>query len=479
MSVDLAERVHNHNYRLDPFVRSLLDTDFYKLLMAYYVWRWHPEVVVTFTLKIRTRGVALQDIASEEDLRAQLDHVRSLRFTNTELVWLQGNTFYGQKNIFPPEFIAHLRDLRLPDYDLRRDEAGDLSLSFTGPWGAVMFWEVPGLAIVNEARARAAMAGMSRYELRVLYASATTKLVGKLKSLKEAGVPRISEFGTRRRHGFLWQEFVIEAMREELGENFFGTSNALHAMRQGIEAVGTNAHELPMVTAALARIAARSEAYPLEDLHKHEARARDALFASQYEVLRRWESTFRGNLLVALPDTFGSTQFLNNALENFPQIRNWSGFRIDSKEPMDAACEIMNFWDTAGVNPEEKLMLFSDGLDDGDMIYLHRLFGDYHKVRDAYGWGTLATNDFRGCDPRQGSVLNPFSEFSGPSVSRANPLDPISVVCKVTEVSTTEGRVSAVKLSDNYEKATGDAGEIAAYREVFGTEGVANAPVIV
>ena len=30
--VDIASRVHNHNWKIDPIVRSLIDTDFYKLL---------------------------------------------------------------------------------------------------------------------------------------------------------------------------------------------------------------------------------------------------------------------------------------------------------------------------------------------------------------------------------------------------------------------------------------------------------------
>jgi nicotinate phosphoribosyltransferase len=74
------------------------------------------------------------------------------------------------------------------------------------------------------------------------------------------------------------------------------------------------------------------------------------------------------------------------------------------------------------------------------------------------GWGTLLTNDFRDCHPR-GSA-----DF-----------EPISLVCKVKEV---EGH-PAVKLSDNYNKATGPADEVAYYRSVFGTEGINGAPVLV
>lgn len=443
--IDLAERIHDHNYRLDPYVRSLLDTDFYKLLMAFFIWKKYPDVGVSFKVKNRSvKKFRFSEHITETELRAQLDYVKGLSFTNSELIWLQGNTFYGTTGIFPGDFINALRNLRLPNYTITRDENDEFSITFSGTWFEVTMWEIYALSILNEAKSRAGMRGMSRYQLRVLYANATAKLVSKLKELKEAGVPRISEFGTRRRHGFLWQEFVIEAMREELGDNFIGTSNALHAMRMGIEAIGTNAHELPMVVSALARIR-----HP-EDKH--------GLFMSQYDVLSEWQKIYKGNLLVALPDTFGTTQFLNNAQKNFPEIRDWRGFRLDSKDPFIGGEEIIRFWESIGVNPKEKLMLFSDGLSHEKMIALHEKFGG--RCVDGYGWGTLATNDFKGCDPRGGDEL-----------------DPVSVVCKVHTVMDGGKGVSAVKLSDNYEKATGEENAIRAYREVFGTEGVADVPV--
>jgi nicotinate phosphoribosyltransferase len=445
---DLAERIHNHNFRLDPFVRSLLDTDFYKLLMCYHAYERFSHIKVRFTVKNRSaKKVLLKSLIKEQDLRDQLDYVRNLRFTEPELIWLQGNTFYGQKGIFSGDFINFLRNLRLPDYNLTTGADGDYELSFYGTWAEVMLWEIYALAILNEARSRAGMADMSPYQLKVLYANGTSKLVGKLKALKEAGVPRISEFGTRRRHGFLWQDFVLQAMQEELGENFIGTSNALHAMRLGLPAIGTNAHELPMIMAAIARLTKAGDD--------------KALFRSQYDTLEDWQDTYDGNLLVALPDTFGTTQFLQNAAKEFPAIKNWRGFREDSKDPFVGGEEKIAFWESIGQDPMSKLQLFSDGLDVEKMIALHKQFDG--RILDGYGWGTLATNDFRGCDPRGLDVL-----------------DPISIVCKVSHVELQNGNsTTAVKLSDNYEKATGSAEEIAVYRDVFGTAGVASAPVVV
>jgi nicotinate phosphoribosyltransferase len=95
--------------------------------------------------------------------------------------------------------------------------------------------------------------GQGRFALDVLYARAKAKLWAKVERLRQLEGLRLSDFGTRRRHGFLWQRWCVEAVKEGLGSSFTGTSNVLLAMDNNLEAIGTNAHELPMVAAALAR----------------------------------------------------------------------------------------------------------------------------------------------------------------------------------------------------------------------------------
>ena len=439
--MDLAKRAYDQSYRIDPIVRSLLDTDFYKLLMAQFIYDQYPTVEATFGLTNRTRSVRLTDVVPEAELRAQLDHVRTLRFATNELIWIAGATFYGQQRIFHAGFIDFLRTLRLPDYELRKED-GQYVLSFSGPWAEVTWWEIHALAIVSELKSRAAHRQRGAMELDFLYACAKTKLLAKLKRLRSLDGLALSEFGTRRRHSFLWQEWVVLAMAEVLGEAFVGTSNAHLAFKHGLDAKGTNAHELPMVLAALARTD--------EDLRN-----------SQYELCRKWQEAYSGNLLVALPDTFGTTQFLAGAPDWLAM--NWKGFRPDSKPPVEAGEEIIAWLQGRSVDLLRRFVLFSDGLDvhlDGfepagaDIGAIHAHFEG--RIGRAYGWGTNATNDFRGCDPR-GEAL----------------FDPLSLVCKVVAAN---GR-AAVKLSDNYNKASGPRDELDRYRHIFGTEGVSGVPV--
>src|SRR4249919_2449052 len=119
---DIARRVYNHTWKLDPIVRSLLDTDFYKLLMLQMIWRLHPKVQATFSIVNRTRSVRIAEEIEEKAVREQLDHARTLRFTKKEMIWLAGNTFYGRAHIFAPDFLEWLQNFQLPEYDLRKED---------------------------------------------------------------------------------------------------------------------------------------------------------------------------------------------------------------------------------------------------------------------------------------------------------------------------------------------------------------------
>ena len=240
---DIAKRVYDHTWKLDPIIRSLLDTDFYKLLMLQMIWGLYRDIRVTFSLYNRTRRVRIAEEVDETELREQLDHTRTLTFTKKEMIWLAGNTFYGRAQIFEPEFLAWLRDFRLPEYELRKDD-GQYVLNFAGPWTDTTMWEIPALAIINELRSRAAMKGRGRFELDVLYARAKAKLWTKVERLRKLENMRLSDFGTRRRHGFLWQRWCVEAVKEGLGQSFIAERerNSLMMASAGISHMDVYIH---------------------------------------------------------------------------------------------------------------------------------------------------------------------------------------------------------------------------------------------
>ncbi|MFC7556232.1 hypothetical protein ACFQU7_34370 [Pseudoroseomonas wenyumeiae] len=127
----------------------------------------------------------LAEVVDEVELRRQLDHARGLRFTKSELIWLAGNTFYGQRNIFSPAFIEWLATLALPPYRLVRED-GQLRLEFEGAWEEVTLWEIHALAIVSELRTRHGYAQLDEMDLDILFSRAKAKLWSKVERL--AGV---------------------------------------------------------------------------------------------------------------------------------------------------------------------------------------------------------------------------------------------------------------------------------------------------
>jgi len=347
------------------------------------------------------------------------------------VTWLRGNAFYGKQAMFRPEFIDWFASFKLPPYELSVKD-GQYELTFEGPWHEVMMWEIPALAIITELRSRAVLRTMGKFDLQVLYARSMSRVWEKAEALRDIEGLSLADFGTRRRHSYLWQDWCVQAMIEGLGSKFAGCSNCLIALKRDLEAIGTNAHELPMVYSALASDDA-------------------ALAQAPYEILSNWQKDYDSNLLIILPDTYGTEGFLKKAPD---WLAKWTGIRIDSGDPVVAAQLAIDWWTSRGEDPTKKLLIFSDGL---DVEKITELCGRFNgKARLAFGWGTLLTNDFRNLVP--GDALAPFS-----------------LVCKAIEAN---GRPT-VKLSDNIGKAMGPEAEIERYRRVFEMTSQHDAPVLV
>ncbi|MFM8282192.1 MAG: nicotinate phosphoribosyltransferase [Planctomycetaceae bacterium] len=411
-----------------PIVGSLLDTDFYKLLMCQSVMRHHPDVEVTFALVNRS-ALRLDEAIDEGALRDELDRVRGLAFTYDEIAFLRRLSQGGDRPVFTAAFLDRLATLRLPPYELDLRD-GRFSLSFCGPWPAVMLWEVPALAILMESRSRSVETALGPATCRAARAASAARLEAKCVRLATLPDLALSDFGTRRRHSLAWQEYAVLTARRILGAGFRGTSNVSLAMRHGLEPIGTSAHELPMVYAALANDDA-------------------ALAAAPYRVLADWEADYGPPLRIMLPDTFGTMAFLRDAPS---WVARWTGIRIDSGDPRAIADRAIAWWRECGEDPSGKRVIFSDGLDVAAIESLHRRYSGGARV--AFGWGTLLTNDFRGLAP--GDRLAPFS-----------------LVCKAVAA---DGRPT-VKLSDNPLKALGPPAEVERYRRVFATGEQATRPV--
>ena len=410
-----------------PIIRSRLEPDFYKFTMGQLIWRKYRDVEVTFSFTNRTAQAKLGRVLDLGELREHLDHARSLMLTNSELHYLRGTNEY-QDRMFAEDFLEFLRGLRLPAYHV--EIAGDeVVMEFTGAWSEVTYWETLGLSIVNELYYRTLLRGVSKFEREAIFAEGTRRLRQKIMILRGRPDVTFSDFGTRRRFSGAWQLYVDETLRDELNGGsfagqFLGTSNTYAAMTTGIVPMGTAAHELPMVIAGMID---PGEPDP------------EWLRYAQRRVIDDWWEQYGWGLSIFLPDTFGTDFFFSVVSPD--DLRRWKGVRWDSGDLFDFGERVIRAYETAGVDPKEKMLVPSDALDLPIILAAQDRFGG--RIRASYGWGTGLTNDLLD------NVMAGDQWFG-----------PMSLVVKPTRAN---GR-GLVKLSDNPAKAIGAPDDVARYK---------------
>lgn len=400
-----------------PIITSLLDVDWYKLTMWQFVLHRYPQLNVRYALTNRTKRVRLTEHIDIAALRAQLDHARSLRFTAKEIEYLRGRKRSAPAGpLFQEDFLKFLTTYQLPPYTLSQGADGQFQLEFPGSWIQTILWETIALAIVNELYYRSLLDPMSQLERIAVFEEGSKRLAGKIEMLRVQPKVRITEFGTRRRFSREHQRRTVETFAERSPHQIVGTSNAYLAMDLGLTPIGTHAHELFMALSGL--------------MHDSD----EQILASHNKVLQDWWNEYGEDLSIALTDTYGSEFFFRDM--TYKQACLWKGLRQDSGIPFQFADRAIAFYMHHGINPQGKIIVFSDGLDAQTILKLSDHCGN--RIQPAFGWGTNLTNDLG--------------------------ISALSLVVKLVE-SNGHG---TVKLSDNLEKATGRPEDIQRFARIFG-----------
>jgi nicotinate phosphoribosyltransferase len=414
-----------------PIVRSRLEPDFYKFTMGQLIWRKYRNAQTTFAFQNRTMKAHIGEVVDVGELREQLDHARSLMFTNSELHYLRGTNEYQQR-MFDEGYLDFLRSLRLPEYQVER-RGPVLDVLFCGPWSEVTYWETVALSIINETYYRTLLRRLSRFEREAIFAEGIRRLHQKIGVLRRRPDILFSDFGTRRRFSAAWQHYVDETLMEELNNGssegqFLGTSNTYAAMTTGLVPMGTAAHELPMI---IAGVTDPGEPDP------------EWLRQAQRQVIDDWWDQYGWGLSIFLPDTFGTDFFFTVVTEE--DLRRWKGFRWDSGDLFTFAERVVHAYQQIGVDPHDKMLVASDALDLPLIVDAQQRLGG--RIRVSYGWGTGLTNDLLD------NVMTGGWWFG-----------PMSLVVKPTNVN---GR-GLVKLSDNPAKAVGLPEDVQRYKRAAG-----------
>lgn len=338
-----------------PIINSLLDTDLYKLTMMQGVLHQFPWLEVEYDFKCRNKVNWTREMVT--DINGELDHLCSLSFRPDELDYLQNIRYI--KN----DFIDFLRFFRLDRNHIVAwlDNDSELCIKVKGSWLSTILFEVPVLAIINEVYRRyvpgSPEAGIELLRNKIEFA----------KSEFPEGF-RFADFGTRRRYSRAWQHHVLATLKEEINGHLFGTSNVLFAKEMSLVPVGTMAHEWLQAGQAVGV----------------------RLVDSQKKMLQAWVDEYRGDLGIALSDVVGIDAFLRDFDLYFAKL--YDGVRHDSGDPLKWAYKVIDHYRSLKIDPRQKSLVFSDGL---DFMTAVAIYNELHRdARVSFGIGTNLTNDF-------------------------------------------------------------------------------------
>ena len=349
--------------RLPQIINSLLETDMYKFSMGQTIFHQFTSYKTTWTFKCRNKDVHFTDEMVEE-IKEQVQAFCQLRFTEEELEYLDNITWIKGTYV---DFLR-LWQPRYEEFTITTDAPCGLAIDAAGTWLNTSMYEIPVLAIVNEVYFRMA------YDYDVLLKQFKRRLDEKVRLLEEDTyrLSDFSEFGLRRRLSAEAQEMAIKALAEvELpaDSHFIGTSNVYLAKKFNLKPVGTMAHEWIMCTG--------------QGNHKH-----NPAYSNWY-ALDAWVKEYGILNGIALTDTITTDCFLRDFQLTYATL--FSGVRHDSGDPYEWGEKMIAHYNSLGIDPRTKTLLFSDSLDFERATALYDFFKDKAKV--AFGIGTFISND--------------------------------------------------------------------------------------
>ncbi|GAA4791777.1 nicotinate phosphoribosyltransferase [Olivibacter ginsenosidimutans] len=388
---------------MDTFLNSMLDNDFYKFTMQHAVFKLFPKAQAKYAFI--NRGNHHFPMGFAEALRQAINHMPSLQLTREEKKYLKETCPY-----LDPTYLDFLQGYRYDPEEVTILQQGNkISVTIQGYWYRTILWEVPLMSLISELY----------YKLNQLQGDTDEQVVAtaknKIEKYNQLGVT-IAEFGTRRRHSYHTHRLVVQTLKQFGTGSFIGTSNVHMAMLNQTKPIGTHAHEWFMFHAA-----------------KYGFKMANSL------GLEHWVNVYRGDLGIALSDTYTTDVFFSQFDKMFTKL--FDGVRHDSGDPLLFADKTIAHYRKKGIDPLSKTIIFSDGLDYQKVARIAEHCKG--KIGISFGIGTNFTNDVG--------------------------LPPMNIVIKMTEAHPDEAYwIPVVKLSDVKGKYTGNAEMIELSKIILG-----------
>lgn len=374
---------------------SILDNDFYKFTMQYAVIKLFPKAKARY--QFINRGKHEYPKGFGNKLKEAIKDLSGLKLTKEEKKFFSENCPY-----IDPTYFDFLQGYRYDADEVKVEQLGsDLSITIEGYWYRTILWEVPIMSLICEIYYE--MTGLQRINDEEV-ANIVHNKMDKYDKLDIT----IADFGTRRRHSFEVHDLVIKTLKNHPSKTFIGTSNVYFAMKYKTKQIGTHAHEWFMFHAA-------KYGYKMANLLG----------------LENWSDVYRGDLGIALSDTYTTEVFFNQFDKKLSKL--FDGVRHDSGDAIEFAQKTINHYLSKGIDPLSKSIIFSDGLDYNKVEKITSFCKN--KIGYSFGIGTDFTNDVG--------------------------LPRMNIVLKMTEALPEDSEwTPVIKLSDEPMKHTGNIEEI-------------------
>lgn len=377
------------------YLNSLLDNDFYKFTMQFAVIKLFPKAKARYQFINRGKHAFPEGFA--EHLREAVNQMAALKLSKAEKHFFSKTCPY-----IDPTYFDFLQGYQYdPEEVTIRQQGSELSVEIEGYWYRTILWEVPLMALICELY----------YEItqqpRIADQQVKEILENKMDKYDQLSIT-IADFGTRRRHSYAVHDLVIQTLSTHPSKTFIGTSNLHFAQKYQTKPIGTHAHEWFMFHAA-------KYGYKMANLLG----------------LEHWSDVYRGDLGIALSDTYTTAFFFKQFDKKLSKL--FDGVRHDSGDPIEFAQSTIAHYTSKGINPLNKNIIFSDGLDNKKVEKIVNFCQG--KIGHSFGIGTDFTNDVG--------------------------LDRMNIVIKMTQALPEDGEwTPVIKLSDEPNKHTGELSEI-------------------
>lgn len=375
----LLERERGETFQyfniMQQIINHLTDNDAYTFTCQYYVLQTYPRAEVEYTFFDRNHTRYPKGFA--ELVREQLGYMPRVMITEQEVAFMKRRMYY-----LPEWYFTFLRGYRFDPHEVSvsQDEQGHLDITVCGKWYSAIMWEMPILSIVSELM-HILRGDIEHYDP----VREQARCAEKTRRILQGGI-KLGDMGTRRRLSFDHHDMVIRTMKEVDQEGgwtddegfhpwtgkFTGTSNVYLAMKYDLVAIGTMSHQLIEFEENVSGV-----------------------FECNFNVMRKFSDVYDGDNGIYLYDCFGDKVFFSNLSKRMAMM--FVGLRVDSGDEREQTEKIISKYQSLGIDPATKQVVYSNALDIDKCLDIHRYVGG--RVQDSYGVGTYITCDVEGCEP--------------------------------------------------------------------------------